>query len=141
VLQHRACEIRFGSLEGGLRNRDRGDGASSCASISRRSIVAIVCPIATASPMSTNMRSMVPGSFDFTATRLRGASVPEISSVDSTLPTAAFTTGTSTIVASDAAVSGAASAVVEDDPHAATNTDALRMTAKPTTQTGNYSNS
>ena len=65
------------------------------------------------------MRSMVPGSFGFTATRLRGASVPEISSVDSTLPTVAFTTGTSTIVASGAVVSGAASAVVDDDPHAA----------------------
>ncbi len=47
--------------------------ASCCASISRRSIVAIVWPIATASPMSTSMRSMVPGSFGFTATRLRGA--------------------------------------------------------------------
>jgi hypothetical protein len=29
------------------------------------------------------MRSIVPGSFGFTATRLRGASVPEISSDDS----------------------------------------------------------
>ena len=63
---------------------------------------------------------MVPGSFDLTATRARGASVPEISSVDSTLPTAALTTGTSTMVASGAVVSGAACAVVEDDPHAAT---------------------
>ena len=33
--------------------------------------------------MSTSTRSSVPGSFGLTATRLRGASVPEISSADS----------------------------------------------------------
>ena len=45
------------------------------------------------------MRSMVPGSFGFTATRLRGVSVPEISSADSIVPTEALTTETSTTVA------------------------------------------
>ena len=60
----------------------------------------------------------MPGSFGFTATRLRGASVPEISSDDSMTPTEALTTGTSTIVAAGAVVSGAASAVVDDEPHA-----------------------
>jgi hypothetical protein len=47
-------------------------------------------------------------------------------------PTVAFTTGTSTTVASGAVVSGAASAVVDDDPHAATSREELRMIAKPT---------
>ena len=66
---------------------------------------------------------MVPGSFGFTATRLRGASVPEISSADSIVPTVAFTTGTSTTVAAGAVVSGAASAVVDDEPQPATSND------------------
>ena len=46
-------------------------------------------------------------------------SVPEISSADSIVPTDAFTTGTSTTVAAGAVVSGAASAVVDDEPQPA----------------------
>ena len=42
--------------------RPRQSAASTCASISRRSIVAIVWPSVTASPMSTSTRSSVPGS-------------------------------------------------------------------------------
>src|SRR6186997_2602739 len=82
--------------------------------------------------MSTSMRSIVPDSFGFTATRLRGASVPEISSEDSITPADAFTTDTSTIVASGAVVSGAAYAVVDEEPHAARNREELRTIAKPT---------
>ena len=63
--------------------------------------------------MSTSIRSRVPGSFGFTATRLRGVSVPEISRADSIVPTEALTTETSTTVAAGAALSGAASAVVD----------------------------
>ncbi len=74
----------------------------------------MVWPIATASPMSTSTRSIMPGSLGFTATRLRGASVPEISSDDSTVPTVAVTIGTST-TAGATAVDSAAACAVEGD--------------------------
>ena len=79
----------------------------------------MVWPIVTASPMSTSTCSSVPGSFGFTATRLRGVSVPEISSDASIVPTDAFTTGTSITGATAAVVSGAASAVVDEEPQPA----------------------
>src|SRR6185503_4388862 len=109
--------------------------ASTCASISRRSMVAIAWPACTRSPISTATCDRVPGSLAKIATRVRGARLPEICSVDSRSAAPTVSAGTSTrCSATGAAAAAVGSASRQAERVSATPLTRIRVTSERETR-------